>query len=95
MRSGAGKSTLLNVLSQRLVPGAGELRLDNFTVGTLCQREHLRNLTAFTEQEMPLIGSLSIRETLEFAHRLAVPASNGNAKRHGLISKVLLYAILR
>jgi ABC-type multidrug transport system ATPase subunit len=89
MRSGAGKSTLLNVLSQRLVPGAGELRLDNFTVGTLCQREHLRNLTAFTEQEMPLIGSLSIRETLEFAHRLAVPASNGNAERHGLISKVL------
>lgn len=38
---------------------------------------------------MTLFGSLSIRETLGFAHRLAVPASDGDAERHGLISKVL------
>lgn len=80
---------MLNILGQRIVPGAGEMRLDGFTVQTSRQREHLRRISAYTEQDMPLIGSLSIKETLEFAHRLAVPSAKGSSERRVLISKLL------
>jgi ABC-type multidrug transport system ATPase subunit len=67
----------------------GVIQLNGLTVDSSSQREHLRRLSAYTEQEIPLIGSLSIRETLEFAHRLAVPPSKGGAERHVLISNLL------
>ncbi|KAM0710586.1 hypothetical protein Q7P35_002258 [Cladosporium inversicolor] len=87
--SGAGKSTLLNVLGQRIAPSAGEIRLDGFTIRNSRERQRLRRLSAYLEQDIPLIGSLSVKETLEFAHRLAIPSVNGSAQRRALISRLL------
>lgn len=78
------------MLGQRIAPSAGEIRLDGLTVQNSRQREHLRTLSAYLERDIPLIGSLSIKETLEFAHRLAVPLAKGSTERRALISKLLL-----
>lgn len=49
----------------------------------------MRRLTADVEQEIPLIGSLSVRETLEFTYRLAIASAKGSTERRALISKLL------
>lgn len=69
--SGCGKTTLLNVLAQRdaharqvsgavLVNGDAAVPLAAF-----------RDLSCFVEQEDALIGSLTVRETIDFAARLS------------------------
>lgn len=70
--SGCGKTTLLNFLSGRLASGS-KLRVKGQRLmdGVSPSQSDLRALGAYVEQEDALIGSLTARETIDFAARLA------------------------
>jgi ABC-type multidrug transport system ATPase subunit len=71
--SGCGKTTLLNILSRRLQGSGvtGETIINNspFDDATL------RSMSTYVQQEDHLIGSLTVRETVAFAAKLALPGS--------------------
>lgn len=72
--SGSGKTTLLNTLSHRAAAAGATTRGDILTNGQSIDWQHLRHLSAYVEQEDALIGSLTVRETMDFAARLALPS---------------------
>ncbi|KAI0480152.1 hypothetical protein GGR56DRAFT_671296 [Xylariaceae sp. FL0804] len=92
--SGCGKTTLLNVLARRAGAGgrarehvAGEVLVDGAAAVPL---RAFRAVSAFVEQEDALIGSLTVRETLDFAARLStssriLPARQRRARIAGLL----------
>lgn len=69
--SGSGKTTLLNILSNRSNPKSskqtGEI-LINKEVATLAE---LKEVSNYVEQEDSLIGSLTVKETIEFSAKFA------------------------
>lgn len=71
--SGSGKTTLLNVLAHRdaaaNVEVLGSIRVNGSTVS----RKTFQSISSYVEQEDALIGSLTVRETLDFAARLSLP----------------------
>ncbi|SPO01649.1 related to ATP-binding cassette protein [Cephalotrichum gorgonifer] len=69
--SGCGKTTLLNVLAHR--DAAAGAKVDGATLvnGTNQSREAFRRMSSYVEQEDALIGSLTVRETMNFASRLS------------------------
>ncbi|KAG4440503.1 hypothetical protein IFR05_004038 [Cadophora sp. M221] len=69
--SGCGKTTLLNVLAHR--DAAVGARVEGVTLinGSSPSAGAFRRMTCYVEQEDALIGSLTVRETLHFAARLA------------------------
>jgi len=71
--SGCGKTTLLNILSRRLKGDsvAGEHMLS----GSPFDDATLRAISTYVEQEDHLIGSLTVKETLLFAAKLALPGT--------------------
>lgn len=72
--SGSGKTTLLNTLAHRAAAAGASTRGDILTNGQVINWQNLRYLSAYVEQEDALIGSLTVRETMNFAARLALPA---------------------
>lgn len=79
--SGCGKTTLLNVLASR-PSGAGAKPQGQVLVnGAEPARASFRQLSRFVEQEDALIGSLTVRETLDFAARLSSSSRQALAKR--------------
>ena len=68
--SGSGKTTLLNVLASRPT-GAHKVAATVLVNGAPPPRAVFRETTCFVEQDDALIGSLTVRETLRFAARLA------------------------
>lgn len=68
--SGCGKTTLLNVLASRPT-GAQNVDANVLVNGCKPTRAQFRQMTCFVEQEDALIGSLTVKETLTFASRLA------------------------
>jgi len=68
--SGCGKTTLLNVLASRPT-GAQKVESTVLVNGVKPSRAVFREMTCFVEQEDALIGALTVRETLNFASRLA------------------------
>lgn len=68
--SGCGKTTLLNVLASRPT-GAQKVEATVLVNGTKPSRTAFREMSCFVEQEDALIGALTVRETLNFASRLA------------------------
>ncbi|KAJ4299081.1 hypothetical protein N0V90_004325 [Kalmusia sp. IMI 367209] len=87
--SGSGKTTLLNVLARR------ESTLGASVQRTLCLNgadtnlRDFRKLSSFVEQEDALVGSLTVRETLDFAARLALPSSVSKTERISRINSLL------
>lgn len=72
--SGCGKTTLLNALACRQAQGieqAGTVKIN----GTKASKAMLQSVSSYVEQEDALIGSLTVRETMEFAARLSLPRS--------------------
>ena len=71
--SGSGKTTLLNVLANR----SAASRAKTYGIISLNRVEAsaamLQSVSSYVEQEDALIGSLTIRETLDFAARLSLP----------------------
>lgn len=68
--SGCGKTTLLNVLAGRPT-NAAKVDAEVLVNGCRVSRADFRRLSCFVEQEDALIGSLTVRETLDFSARLA------------------------
>lgn len=72
--SGGGKTSLLNVLAHRRAQRMevnGEIALDGVETST----SSIQALSSYVEQEDALIGSLTVRETMDFAARLSLPSS--------------------
>lgn len=68
--SGSGKTTLLNVLAHRDTPGA-KLEGESYINGSVASVGQFRAMSSYVEQDDALIGSLTVRETMHFAARLA------------------------
>jgi ABC-type multidrug transport system ATPase subunit len=69
--SGCGKTTLLNVLAHRdAATGATVEGLTSIN-GSVPSLAAFRKISSYVEQEDALIGSLTVRETMHFAARLA------------------------
>ncbi|KAK9423095.1 putative P-loop containing nucleoside triphosphate hydrolase protein [Seiridium unicorne] len=68
--SGSGKTTLLNVLAHRNA-NAQSISGTVLVNGSRLSIPKFREITCFVEQEDALIGSLTVRETLNFASRLS------------------------
>ena len=77
--SGCGKTTLLNILSGRLK--ASSVSGTCLFAGSQFDDATLRAMSTYVEQEDHLIGSLTVRETIEFAAKLALPPSIGARER--------------
>ena len=86
--SGCGKTTLLNLLSRRQSRSLNY----NGTVlvnGTTLEDSDFRSLTSFVEQEDALIGSLTVRETIDFAGRLSPSSHNKDHQRLHRVDRLL------
>lgn len=87
--SGSGKSTLLNALANRSLPKKSTLEgkvLINRAPASLAA---MRHFSCYVEQEDSLIGSLTARETLDFAAKLSLPCSVSKADRKRRVDGLL------
>ena len=69
--SGSGKSTMLDYLAQRVSTSKARTEGDVLLNGKKTTWATLRQISSYVEQEDALIGSITVRETLDFASRLA------------------------
>jgi ABC-type multidrug transport system ATPase subunit len=69
--SGCGKTTLLNVLARRDATGGGKVDGATLVNGNNPSLSAFREMTSYVEQDDALIGSLTVKETMHFASRLA------------------------
>lgn len=68
--SGSGKTTLLNTLAQRQnATTSGKIAINGHERSLATHRD----VSAFVEQEDTLIGSLTVKETLQYSAKLALP----------------------
>ncbi|KAK3357604.1 P-loop containing nucleoside triphosphate hydrolase protein [Lasiosphaeria hispida] len=86
--SGCGKTTLLNVLASRPT-GAQKVDATVLVNGQKPSRNAFREMSRFVEQDDALIGSLTVRETLHFASRLASTSSLPKRERIARIDGLL------
>lgn len=83
--SGSGKTTLLNVLAMRSqIQWAGQLRLNSNPI----TKTNLRGISRYVEQEDALIGSLTVRETIDFSARLALHGIRKEV-RHAVVKSLI------
>lgn len=89
--SGSGKTTLLQTLARRTGSGAGHRHCEGRILldGSEVSESTFRQLSTFVEQEDALIGSLTTRETLDFAARLSFPRQLSRADRSGIVDESL------
>ena len=71
--SGSGKTTLLNLLAQRQASAKAKVSGSVLVNGQSLPLDTLRCISSYVEQDDALIGSLTARETIEFAARLGLP----------------------
>ncbi|KDQ63796.1 hypothetical protein JAAARDRAFT_29841 [Jaapia argillacea MUCL 33604] len=74
--SGSGKTTLLNLLANRKAAADSTVTGGLMVNGALASPETIRKVSTFVEQEDHLIGSLTVRETIDFSARLSAPPSS-------------------
>ncbi|CAI4216013.1 unnamed protein product [Parascedosporium putredinis] len=78
--SGSGKTTLLNALAHRIAAAGAETTGQILVNGQKSNSNMIRNLSAYVEQEDALIGSVTVRETMVFSARLALPSNVSKKK---------------
>jgi len=87
--SGSGKTTLLNFLAQRASAASlrteGELLVD----GAVRKGSDFKAISSYVEQEDALIGSLTVRETIDFAARMASTRISSKAVRQRIVDKLI------
>lgn len=71
--SGSGKTTLLNVLAHREATFRASISGTISVNGAKISKPEFQCISSYVEQEDALIGSLTVRETLDFAARLSLP----------------------
>lgn len=79
--SGSGKSTLLNVLAHRAQGLHASVKAAIYINGAAANPRTFRKISAYVEQEDALVGSLTVRETLNFAARLSLPSTVSKLER--------------
>ncbi|KAK3172344.1 hypothetical protein OEA41_005665 [Lepraria neglecta] len=87
--SGSGKTTLLNTLAHRAAAAGATTQGEVLVNGQTINWQKLRHISAYVEQEDALIGSLTVRETMNFAARLALPSSISKKERFRRIVDLL------
>ncbi|CAK7199503.1 hypothetical protein SEUCBS139899_002183 [Sporothrix eucalyptigena] len=73
--SGSGKTTLLNALAHRPAAAGAVTTGTVLANGEQATASVIRDVSAYVEQEDALIGSITVRETMIFAARLALPST--------------------
>ena len=87
--SGCGKTTLLNVLAHRIASNNARVEGQVLLNDRQINRAELRHISGYVEQEDALIGSLTIRETVDFAARLALPSGTTAMERRQRVSDLI------
>lgn len=87
--SGSGKTTLLNVLAHRTASLAANVKAAVYINGQSADPKTFRRISAYVEQEDALVGSLTVRETLNFAARLSLPSNVSKIERIQRIEALL------
>ncbi|GAM89868.1 hypothetical protein ANO11243_079080 [Dothideomycetidae sp. 11243] len=87
--SGSGKSTLLNVLAHRTAAMNASIKAGVYINGAPAESATFRKISAYVEQEDALVGSLTVRETLNFAARLSLPNTVSKPERLERIESLL------
>ncbi|KAI9680295.1 MAG: hypothetical protein M1829_001181 [Trizodia sp. TS-e1964] len=87
--SGSGKTTLLNALAQRAAASSSAVKGSILVNGAPCSIANFRRISSYVEQEDNLIGSVTVRETVNFAARLALPSTISSAERTRRVSSLL------
>lgn len=87
--SGSGKSTLLNMLAHRRPARDSKVQGSIYINGSPVDIRSFRQISAYVEQEDALVGSLTVRETLDFAARLSLPRAIDRIERRERIDKLL------
>lgn len=87
--SGSGKSTLLNVLAHRHSVLGADIKANIYINGTPANPKTFRRISAYVEQEDALVGSLTVRETLNFAARLSLPSDITKLERISRIEALI------
>lgn len=87
--SGCGKTTLLNVLAHRHASAATSIDGSITVNGTKPSLLAFRKSTCYVEQEVALIGALTVRETINFAARLSLPSTVTRADRRRRVDALL------
>lgn len=86
--SGSGKTTLLNTLARRKgdsVQGSGTVLTDGLHLSDTAFRE----ASSYVEQDDALIGSLTVRETVDFSARLSLSGSTTKRERLERVDSLL------
>lgn len=83
--SGAGKSTLVNVLSGRLTPSAGVLKVN----GLLQPITPFRNVIGFVPQDDVMLRMLTVEEVVQHSADTRLPADWSSARRSALVDEVI------
>ena len=87
--SGSGKTSCLNVLAQRTAAAKAEVMGQVMVNGQQLSQTTLRQLSSYVEQEDALIGSLTLRETVDFAARLALPRHISRKERKTRVDELI------
>jgi ABC-type lipoprotein export system ATPase subunit len=85
--SGCGKTTLLDILSRRLT--GSSITGQQMIAGSPFDDSTLHALSTYIEQGDHLIGSLTVRETIEFAAKLTLPGTIGPQARRNRTKEML------
>eukprot|EP01006_Ploeotia_vitrea_P052301 TRINITY_DN67669_c10_g1_i1.p1 TRINITY_DN67669_c10_g1~~TRINITY_DN67669_c10_g1_i1.p1 ORF type:complete len:685 (+),score=379.37 TRINITY_DN67669_c10_g1_i1:148-2202(+) len=85
--SGSGKTTLLDLLANRVSTGEvkGEIRCN----GHLRRASSFRHYSAYVPQQDHLVGTVTVRETLEFSAQLSLPEDMPHDKKMSRVDQVL------
>ena len=86
--SGSGKTTLLNTLARR-DNGSANSTGSILTDGIHLSQSSFRKASSYVEQEDALIGSLTVRETVDFSARLSLSTSVSRRDRLNRIDALL------
>ena len=86
--SGGGKTTLLNVLAHRPA-GAIEVLSTVLINNQAPSQSDIRKLSSYVECDDPLVGALTVKETLDFAARLSLSGSRTAAERMRRVNELL------
>ncbi|KAK4897047.1 hypothetical protein LTR49_028060, partial [Elasticomyces elasticus] len=86
---GSGKSSLLKALSRR--PGAMKCEAEAgfFINGVRADSRYIRQLSGYVDQDDALVGSLTVRETLDFSARLSLPKDIDTKQREERVQALL------
>lgn len=87
--SGSGKTTLLNCLARRTAAAGAKVDGAILVNGTSPSNDAFRSISSYVEQEDALIGSLTVRETINFAGRLSLPSNISRAERIARVDHLL------